>query len=990
MVSGLELFPIGVLGHALCEQLAKTALAARDISSDRSFKQLGDYLLSIQMYVYNIINRAEDTPSLMSALSALNLQVSKAEKLVTEYKSRSLLSNILHCRSISESLQKAMRDIGKTLQLLELGAIGLNDVTRNALNQLEHEMTQAVVRVSSEHEQILEMLKDANDRDFADRALLNDVLSRIACALGLVHEPETFSGELSKFKKDIDEAKERKEQQELKYMEQLLSLLSREDAAAALANSERNYLDLKKRVVSSGESFIIDRPPSHIICHLTGEVMENPVILSSGRSYERKAIEARFAEGTFTDPVSAEPLNNHTLRSNSVLETALKEWKHKNVVARILKAKAMLIDNSEDDKEAALTDLSSLCRENTACKDWIVFEGVIPYILGAATSKRSTRLRFLCFSVLQELVQDRDHAKETLFNSGGLKQIIKNLRKGRSLVRAALLLLLELVKNEDILVHFAQEQGSILLLVTVLLSGDYELLREEIEHVLNRLAVHKEFVKEMVKANWFKPLILQLQNESEEYRVDMAVLLSDLELDDSRREALIEAHVIEPLVSILKSEYLEQKLVSLKALHNVLCNEKAKTQFAELGAVPLVIESLQKFRHLKGSALDVLVDLTVHNGYVLLISENGNSINMEELVTLLVDILGSRSTALRTNSLKVLCNIAMPPAAYDVCKIISDPKSRLEVFATLIKIEQPPVRDAAIQLLTILSVKDAELISSLRNDHEFLKRLLDLLKVDDFNGMSLQMAAVGILSRIPVSANCFQELKITEDVFLALLNMLFLNDLKAQENAVRFLTRFTDTASIDFLRCLIQVDIIDHLKHPIRFGTTTSKIMSCNILRNISRITPILCMEPQRRSFKFSRKSSINCKIHRAKCNLKETFCILDAGIIPDVVDVLRDQDADLALAAMEVLETVLVGDNFQNGVEILYKLDAMERLFPFFQVVSHPCSEKCICLFEIILKVPDMRARYGQKIQRVLNTLIASSTPSLKQKAIQVYKQLS
>ncbi len=66
----------------------------------------------------------------------------------------------------------------------------------------------------------------------------------------------------------------------------------------------------------------VNRMPASCVCSLTHEIMRDPVMLSSGHSYERSAIDRWLSEGRRTDPITNLPLQrvnselvtNHNLR----------------------------------------------------------------------------------------------------------------------------------------------------------------------------------------------------------------------------------------------------------------------------------------------------------------------------------------------------------------------------------------------------------------------------------------------------------------------------------------------------------------------------------------------------------------------------------------------------------------------------------------------------------------------------------------------------
>eukprot|EP01116_Phalansterium_solitarium_P017395 TRINITY_DN4273_c0_g1_i1.p1 TRINITY_DN4273_c0_g1~~TRINITY_DN4273_c0_g1_i1.p1 ORF type:complete len:1462 (-),score=497.96 TRINITY_DN4273_c0_g1_i1:123-4508(-) len=70
-----------------------------------------------------------------------------------------------------------------------------------------------------------------------------------------------------------------------------------------------------------------DRPPE-FVCGLTNEIMQDPVIAADGFSYERKSIEAWFATGNKTSPLTNNPMGS-TLNPNLKLKSEIRDWQIK-------------------------------------------------------------------------------------------------------------------------------------------------------------------------------------------------------------------------------------------------------------------------------------------------------------------------------------------------------------------------------------------------------------------------------------------------------------------------------------------------------------------------------------------------------------------------------------------------------------------------------------------------------------------------------------
>ncbi|CAN6477999.1 unnamed protein product [Victoria cruziana] len=83
--------------------------------------------------------------------------------------------------------------------------------------------------------------------------------------------------------------------------------------------------DCAKRSISN-----VNAPPSHFLCPILQDIMEDPWVASDGYTYERKAIE-RWLSTHDTSPMTNLRLPNKNLLPNHTLSVAISEWKSKNL-----------------------------------------------------------------------------------------------------------------------------------------------------------------------------------------------------------------------------------------------------------------------------------------------------------------------------------------------------------------------------------------------------------------------------------------------------------------------------------------------------------------------------------------------------------------------------------------------------------------------------------------------------------------------------------
>jgi hypothetical protein len=85
-------------------------------------------------------------------------------------------------------------------------------------------------------------------------------------------------------------------------------------------DGEANAADaLARSVASLASTPPTSGPPNEYLCPITGELMEDPVVIKSGHTFERAAIEQWFATGRHTCPTT-----NATVTADLVPSTQLR------------------------------------------------------------------------------------------------------------------------------------------------------------------------------------------------------------------------------------------------------------------------------------------------------------------------------------------------------------------------------------------------------------------------------------------------------------------------------------------------------------------------------------------------------------------------------------------------------------------------------------------------------------------------------------------
>ena len=82
--------------------------------------------------------------------------------------------------------------------------------------------------------------------------------------------------------------------------------------------------------------------PQQFICPIGANVMDDPVFLPDGNTYDRANIVRWMQQGNFTNPMTREPISNDDVRPNYALRETIEQWKKEN---------ANIIQNDKMDRE---------------------------------------------------------------------------------------------------------------------------------------------------------------------------------------------------------------------------------------------------------------------------------------------------------------------------------------------------------------------------------------------------------------------------------------------------------------------------------------------------------------------------------------------------------------------------------------------------------------------------------------------------------------
>lgn len=154
-------------------------------------------------------------------------------------------------------------------------------------------------------------------------------------------------------------------------------------------------------------------------CPLTKQIMDDPVTIESGVTYERKAIMEWFETFSHLEdiicPTTGMKLTSRVLSTNVALKTTIEQWKDRNEAARIKVARvALSLASSDNMILEAITDLQHICKRNQNNKVQVLSVGILPLLIKLIGYKNRD-VRCGALELLLQLAEEDNEGKVWIF-----------------------------------------------------------------------------------------------------------------------------------------------------------------------------------------------------------------------------------------------------------------------------------------------------------------------------------------------------------------------------------------------------------------------------------------------------------------------------------------------------------------------------------------------------------------------------------------------
>ncbi|KAH6823693.1 hypothetical protein C2S53_004429 [Perilla frutescens var. hirtella] len=641
---------------------------------------------------------------------------------------------------------------------------------------------------------------------------------------------------------------------------------------------------------------------------------------------------------------------------------------------------------SEEEFKNSLLLLFGFIRDGMISDERIEDEDVVRILCCRLSSCKGNE-RLIIIRIMRYLAQHEDHLhKEKMKDLEFLSALVKSLARDVEEQKAAVGLLLNLSEDAGVRRRIGRIQGCILMLVAISNGDDDD--DDEASHdarmLLNSMSTNTQHALHMAEAGYFKPLIKYLKEGSEMSKVLMASALSRVELTDQNKASLGEGGAIEPLVNMFKTGNLEAKLSALNALQSLSNSKENIQRLIESGMVVALLQLLF-------SVTSVLMTLREPASAILAkVAQSESILVKHDIAQQMLSLLNLSSPPIQSHLLEALNNIISHPtsSASKVRKRMKE-NGAIHLLLPLFTEKRPQIREGAVKLVYALSRDiQGELTEEL--DHSHVRIIANIASTTTSD--CEKAAALGILSNLPLTDRKTTDILKQANLLPMLLSStssLTPTTMWLAESIAALLIRFTNPNDKKLQHYAAENGIFPLLLKLLESNSETAKSKAAFSLAQLSINSINLSKSKKLKWFCVPPSLESLCEVHDGYCNVKNTFCLIKAGAITPLVQILESGERGADEGVLSCLSTLLQDEVWESGCNHLVKKSGVHSIIKVLSCGSFKAREKALWILERVFRVEAYREEYGESAQVVLIDLAQNGDPMLAPAVAKLLAQL-
>ncbi|KAJ8766080.1 hypothetical protein K2173_020596 [Erythroxylum novogranatense] len=336
-------------------------------------------------------------------------------------------------------------------------------------------------------------------------------------------------------------------------------------------------MDIPEADTSDAEKVLIKHRspviPDDFRCPISLELMKDPVIVSTGQTYERSCIQKWLDAGHKTCPKTQHTLLHTALTPNYVLKSLIALWCESNGVelpkqqgacrtkrvgssvsdcdrTAIVALLDKLANGTPEQQRAAAGELRLLAKRNADNRVCIAEAGAIPLLVELLSSTDPRTQEHAVTALLNLSINDSN--KETIVNAGAIPDIVDVLKNGSMEARenaAATLFSLSVIDGNKVAIGAA---GALPALIKLLCEGTPRGKKDAATAIFN-LSIYQGNKARAVRAGIVQPLMRLLKDAGGGMVDEALAILAILASHQEGKTAIGQAEPIPVLMEVIET-----------------------------------------------------------------------------------------------------------------------------------------------------------------------------------------------------------------------------------------------------------------------------------------------------------------------------------------------------------------------------------------------------------------------------------------------------
>lgn len=422
--------------------------------------------------------------------------------------------------------------------------------------------------------------------------------------------------------------------------EKMSSLLKKLKDYVVIENPEADTSEGEKGLMKHRSPVI----PDDFRCPISLELMKDPVIVSTGQTYERSCIQKWLDAGHKTCPKTQQTLLHTALTPNYVLKSLIALWCESNGIelpkkqgtcrskktgsisdcdrAAIVALLEKLANGNSEQQRAAAGELRLLAKRNADNRVCIAEAGAIPLLVELLSSMDPRTQEHAVTALLNLSINDSN--KGTIVNAGAIPDIVDVLRKGSMEARenaAATLFSLSVIDENKVAIGAA---GAIPALIKLLCEGSPRGKKDAATAIFN-LSIYQGNKARAVRAGIVPPLMRLLKDAGGGMVDEALAILAILASHQEGKVAIGQAEPIPVLMEVIRTGSPRNRENAAAVMWSICTGDSEQLKIAkEFGAEEALKDlsdsGTDRAKRKAGSILELLQRLEVKENPVSLSS----------------------------------------------------------------------------------------------------------------------------------------------------------------------------------------------------------------------------------------------------------------------------------------------------------------------------------------------------------------------------------